>query len=126
MSNISTVEYHNIPKPGVAIEPVGTEPRITYHVDWEDRPDVDVRAIHKLHDAQVAMAIAGAGLSDQFGPLCDEAQTAINELVAAITDHYIDDRQSHDWYNLYMGNLDEIPGVEKTVEQVRVGEEAEE
>lgn len=109
-------QRHGEPEPEIEIMPVGPEPRMTYHVDrGVDRP-VEPETFDAVGTAQVKLAVAGNDLDGELGELADEAMTAINDLVAAMTDEYVDDRESHDWYDLYMGDLSVLPGVEKEVD----------
>lgn len=107
---------HGEPEPDIKIIPVGPEPRMTYHVDrGVDRP-VSPETIDSIGTAQVKLAVALNELDGDLEEMADDALTAVNDLVAAITDEYVDDRESHDWYDLYMGDLSVLPGVEKEVD----------
>lgn len=113
--NDTRFEYENRPEPPVIFEPVGSDPVTTYTIDWENRPDHPPQAIKKLHTAQVKLAVAGNDLREDFTEEYDRALEAIANLLSAVTSYYVDDPGSEEWYNLHMGNLDELPGLTREV-----------
>jgi hypothetical protein len=117
MSDISSVEYVNIPDDMPRLIPVGgNNPKTVYEVDYQNQPDVNVHALHTLGTAQVKLAVASSDFEGEREEDLQEALDIINDVIADVADDYAD-RDSHKWYDLYMGNLDELPGVDKRVEQ---------
>lgn len=121
-NNMSEIQMHNTPDHhGVKVEQIGTEPRITYHVDWEDMGQPSPKLFQDLGDVQVKLATRGDYIvTDDVQSAYDEAMEAINTLIRTMVECRADELDGENAkHNLYMGNLEELPEVEKEVEQVR-------
>lgn len=116
------IVHHNTPKQGVSIEPVGTQPEITYHVNWPDMKHPTPQMFADIGDIQVKLACLGNHLkTESVQDEYDEAMQAVNELLSAMVDAR--DLSEEDAQNLHMGNLESLPEVvEKEVQQVLAGE----
>lgn len=114
---MSEVRMHNTPNDGVSMEPIGEQPRVVFHVDWEKMETPTPQMFHDVIDAQVTLAtMEMRACDDDIQEKREAAITAVNELLAAMADKRVDDRDSHDWYDLYMGSLDILDEVEREVE----------
>lgn len=123
MTEISEIKMHNTPDShGVSIEQVGTEPKITYHVDWQEMKHPTPQMFHGVSDAQVTLATMGTYIQNEsVGEEYDDAMQAVNTLLhEMVKARDLDTEEAKQ--SLYMGNLHELPEVEKESEQVPVGE----
>lgn len=121
MSDLSEIRMHNTPDRGVSIDPVGTQPRIIYHVDWEQMGQPTPQMFQDVQDAQVTLAtLVNYIEDDEIQAAYDDAIDAVNQLLTVMVESRLEsDEQCN---NLYMGNLEELPEVEKEVEQRPAGE----
>lgn len=116
---LSEVRMHNTPDSDISIEPVGTQPHIIYHVDWREMGQPTPKMFHDVSDAQVTLATLGNYIEDEsVEDAYDDAMKAINTLLREMTESRADDLDGdRSKGDLYMGNLQELPEVEREVEQ---------